>query len=125
TGLTGVAEKVELENLISALAPARLATEQANADLQRILELKAFLPYDNGNLPVVNQNYIEFMLAISDMITGRASRIEKLDFAGWGKLPAELLYFIATNKKDKAWEIFKTLKPSLNAQTVKLVEDFL
>lgn len=125
SGLKGVAEKVELENLISTLTPARLATEQANADLQRILELKAFLPYDNGNLPVVNQNYIEFMLAISDMIIGRASRIEKLDFAGWGKLPADLLYSIATNKKDKAWEILNILKPSLNVQTVKLVEDFL
>ncbi|HNS08503.1 MAG TPA: hypothetical protein PKN29_02325 [Candidatus Ozemobacteraceae bacterium] len=125
SGLTGIAEKVELENLISALTPARLATEQANTDLKRILELKALLPYDNSNLPVVNQNYIEFMLAISDMILGRASRIEKLDFAGWGKLPADLLYLIATNKKDKAWEMFNVLKPSLNAQTVKLVEDFL
>lgn len=120
-----LAEQAEIEEIVSGFTPARIITEEGNTSLQRLLKLDVHLPYDNGHLPIVTRDYVEFMVAISDMALGKSSRIKEFKYYGWNKLPVELLYDIATGKKDKAYEIFKGMKADQSPQINKMIEDLI
>lgn len=117
-----LAAKAEIEALVSGFTPEKMATAEGNDDLQRLLKMADRLPYDNGHLPVVTREYLEFMLAISDMAIGRVSRIDNLPFKVWKDLPLEMLYQIATGKKEKAYTTFQQIKSGLSPQICKMIE---
>lgn len=118
-------DRAEFETSVSALTPEKLLSKEGNATLLKLLQLEHLLPYDNGHLPVITRDYLEFMLAISDMALGRINRFEKLAFNGWKNLPGTMLYHIASGKKDKGYEIFKAIKPTLSPQIAKMLEDLM
>lgn len=124
-GIPELAEKAEIEEIVSGFTPEKIITEQGRADLQRLLKLAIYLPYDNGNLPVVSQNYLEFMLAISDMVLGESSKIKNFTQNGWKNLSLEMLYDIAVDKKDRAYEIYTNVNASQTPQINQMIEDLL
>lgn len=123
--IPALSARAEFENIVSGFTPDKMATTEGNAQLQRLLQMSDLLPYDNGHLPVVTREYLEYMLAISNMATGRVENVGKLNFNGWKELPVDLLYLIATGKKEKAYPVYQALKPSLSPQICKMLEDIM
>ncbi|NCB38028.1 MAG: hypothetical protein EOM80_04595 [Erysipelotrichia bacterium] len=123
--IDALAEKAEVEEIVSAFNPQKIATEAGFSDLKRLLELSYYLPYDNGHLPVVTVDHVEYMLALSDMALNRNSTIRNIQRNGWKNLPVDMLYSAAIGDKSHAWEIYQSIKSANTAQVNKMLEDLL
>lgn len=114
------------EELICSIFPDSIMTTEENKKLRKLYELDSVFPYDNGYFPVIKKEYVEFMLAISDMAQNKTSNLKKLPtFAGYAGLPLEFFYNAAIGQKDKAWEIYSGFKSTLSAKDVRLFEDVI
>lgn len=119
----GFAGLAAVEETIVDFQPHDIVSERGHKFLKELFESASLLPYDNGFLPVLERDYVEFLLAISEMALGRNSRLKVANHKGWNGLPADLLYAAATNNKDKAWEIFSAKKAELTPQVDRMLED--
>ena len=123
--IPALAAQAEMETLVSGLTPARIITKEGNNDVLRLLSMPDRLPYDNGHLPVVTREHLEFMLAIGNMVLDRYDTVEKFYCTGWRGLPVEMLYLNASGKKEKAYDRYQAIRASLTPQICKMIEDVL
>ncbi|MDN5280255.1 MAG: hypothetical protein PWR01_4220 [Clostridiales bacterium] len=119
----GYEARAEVEEIFSDFEPADMLSERGNSFLRKLYFEKGWLPYDNGALPVLEKEQVELMLAISDMVLGKSSELKISQQKGWGSLPVSMLYFASVDKKDKAWEIYSRIKPTLEPQVDRMLED--
>ena len=123
--LRGFEQLAEIEAIVSAFNQRSLMTEAGYVSLQKLAKLGHLFPYDNGHLPVISLSYIQFLLAIGDMIHGQSSQIRTINAQGWKGLPAEMLYNAAVGAKEKAYEAYLQIKEQQTPQMNKMVEDLL
>ncbi len=120
-----LAAQAEMETLVSGLNPARIITKEGNADILRLLSMPDRLPYDNGHLPSVTREHLEFMLAIGNMVLDRYDTIETFTCKGWRGLPVDMLYLNASGKKEKAYGRYQAVRSSLTPPVCRMIEDVL
>ena len=120
-----LAQWAEMETAVNSLTPMGIITDAGNRQLLNLLGRDDLLPYDNGHLPVVTREHLEFMLAISNMVLGRYSKITDFTSTGWRDVPVDLLYQTAVGKKEKAWAIYQQVRSTLSAPVCKMIEDVL
>lgn len=112
-----------IEEILGRMSQEALRTEQGHADLRKLLELKQFLPYDNGVMPVVTEEYVIFMLSLADMIQNRNSNLNNFAHPGWNKVPAEIFYHAAVGNKEHSWKMFSVISEKMNQQIRKMYVD--
>jgi hypothetical protein len=123
--LPGFEKLSEIEEIVSSFNQRSLLTTDGYSALQKLMQLAHLFPYDNGHLPVISFEYIQFLTVIGDMVHGQKSKIKSVDATGWGNLPANMLYNAAVGAKEKAYQDYLLIKGQLSPQLSKMVEDLL
>lgn len=123
--LKGFEKLATIEDIVSEFNQRSLLTSEGYASVQKLFGLRALFPYDNGHLPVITLDYLQFLLAIGDMIHGQNSNVRNIKAQGWNDLSADMLYNAAVGAKEKAYESYLQSKDKLAPQVSKMVEDML
>ncbi len=123
--LPGFEKLARVEEIVSSINQKSLLTEEGYSHIRELLKLGHLFPYDNGHLPVISLEYIQFLTAIADMIHGQNSQIRHVTASGWNGLPADMLYNAAVGAKEKAYQSYLQIKDGLTPQVSKMVEDLL
>jgi tetratricopeptide (TPR) repeat protein len=127
--LDGYGLRARAEKIFSEMTPEKMITPLGNKQLAEVYKIPGLFPYDNGVLPIITQNDVNLMLAISDMAVGvkpRSANLKKvINFKGYADLPVPMLYFAATGQKSKAWEIYSGLKQTLSPQINKMFDQVI
>ncbi len=118
-------ELYEIERLVGRIDEHSIKTIEGYADLQRLKKLDARFPYDNGVMPVVSREFVDYLLALGDMIHGNRNNLSGLKQVGWGKLPVQNLYDAATGNKSQAYDGLKNQLMSLPAPVAKMIRDLI
>lgn len=112
-----------IEDIIGRVNQEALRTEQGHADLKKLLDLKQFLPYDNGVMPVVTEEFVTYLLSLADMIQNKNSNLSNFAHPGWNKVPAEIFYHAAVGSKEHSWKMFSAIAEKLTQQIRKMYVD--
>lgn len=123
--IPGFSARAEIDETLTNFVPTDMMTEEGNKFLRTLTQINGLLPYNNGALPIISSNHIDFMLMISDMILGKKADLRISEQRCWSGLSGRLLYQSAVGDKDKAWELFSKIKPELTPQINRMIEDCL
>lgn len=123
--VTEFSQQAEIEAIIARFTPHSIKTEGGYADLKRLRELVHLLPYDNGSMPVITVDYVQYLMAIAEMIFANYSQIAGLNSLGWENIPVDILYQAACGQKTLAYESFKKIENSQTVQVRKLFTDLV
>ena len=85
----------------------------------------ALFPYDNGYMPVITPTRASFLLSIKEMVDGKGKLSESVKINSWKDIPSDILYLIATDKRENAYKAYINIKSQLTIQNRKLIDDFL
>lgn len=123
--LPGFADLARIEEIVSSFSQRSLLTQEGYNALQDLVARGRLFPYDNGHLPVIELEYIKFLVVIADMVHGKNSQVRNVNARGWNGLPAEMLYHTAVGAKEKAYQTYLTIKDGLTPQVSQMVEDLM
>ena len=118
-------DKADLERLFSSMTEKSILEDSFYTKLYNLKSKSSLFPYDNGYMPVITANRASFILSIKEMIEGKGKINEKLNIQSWKNIPSDILYLIATDKRENAYKTFIQIKDNLTPQNCKLIEDFL
>ena len=118
-------DKVALERLLSSMTEKSILEDSFYTKLYNLRTKQSIFPYDNGYMPVITSNRVSFILSIKEMIDGKGKLTEALNVKSWKDIPSDILYLIATDKRENAYKSFLSKKSELEPQCCKLIEDFL
>lgn len=114
-----------IESILARFNMNTIRTEDGFNDLEVLANLAHLLPYDNGIMPVITLEFVEYLTAIADMILDKKSHIDSLHGSGWQNLSKKMLYLAACDKKDSAYELFKAVEAEQTPQIRKLFKDLV
>ncbi len=117
--------KVELELFLSSMKENSIIDDSFYKKLISFKTEKKLFPYDNGYMPVITIDRVNIILSIKEMVDGKGTFNQPVAFLCWNNIPSQILYFIATNKQDRAYSFYKKVKQELNDNNAKLIEDFI
>ncbi len=117
--------KAELERLLSGMTEHTVLEDDFYSKLYNLRNVKNLFPYDNGYMPVITNNRALFMLSVKEMVDGKGKLSEGIKIKSWKDIPSDILYLIATDKRENAYQTYTHIKAELNPQACKLIEDFL
>jgi len=123
--LPGFEKLARVEEIVSSLNQKSLLNPEGYKLLQELGKLGHLFPFDNGHLPVISLEYIQFLMVIGDMIHGQNSQIRNVKASGWNGLPADMLYNAAVGAKEKAYQSYLQIKDGLTPQVSKMLEDLM
>lgn len=123
--ITEFSRQAEIEAILARFTPRSIRTESGYNDLKRLRELAPLLAYDNGTMPVLTLDYVEYLMAIAEMILDKNSQIVSLNRSGWENLPVDILYQAACGQKAQAFASFKKIENNQTAQIRKLFTDLV
>jgi len=123
--LPGFEKLARIEEIVSSFNQRSLLSLEGYKSLQELLSLGHLFPYDNGHLPVISLEYIQFLAVIGDMIHGQNSQIRNVNALGWNGLPADILYQTAVGAKEKAYQSYLKIKDGLTPQVSRMLEDLM
>ena len=118
-------DKAEVERLFSSMTEKSILEDSFYTKLYNLKIKPSLFPYDNGYMPVITQKRVSFILSIKEMIDGKGKINEGLTVKSWKDIPSDILYLIATDKRENAYKSFIHKKTELEPQCCKLIEDFL
>ncbi|NLM17333.1 MAG: hypothetical protein GX221_06420 [Candidatus Riflebacteria bacterium] len=116
---------VSIERSIEQINSFNFIERGSNDAFLKMLSNSEFFPYDNEVLPLITIDHLNFMVAINDMVAGRSRKNIVLNQNAWRGLPANMLYYMATNQKMKAYEIYKSSESSFSAPEQKMLEQLM
>lgn len=117
--------KADAERLFSAMTEHSILDDDFYNKVYQLRNQKDLFPYDNGYMPVITKNRVSFMLSIKEMIDGKGSQNDSVNVKCWKNIPSNILYLIATDKRENAYRLYTHDKDSFEPSTKKLIEDFL
>ncbi len=117
--------KADAERLFSSMNDNSILNNDFYSKLYQLRTQKNLFPYDNGYMPVITMDRASFILSIKEMVDGKGSLNESVKVKCWKDIPADILYLIATDKRENAYKIYSSMKSKLEPSTKKLIEDFL
>ena len=118
-------DKAEVERLFSSMTEKSILDDTFYTKLYNLRAKPSLFPYDNGYMPVITSIRVSFILSIKEMIDGKGRINENLNVKSWKDIPSDILYLIATDKRENAYKSFIHKKTEMEPQCCKLVEDFL
>ncbi len=117
--------KADVERLFSSMTEQSILEDNFYTKLYQLRNQKNLFPYDNGYMPVITKNRVSFILSIKEMIDGKGSQNDSLNVKCWKNIPSNILYLIATDKRENAYKLYTHDKDNYDPATKKLIEDFL
>ena len=124
--ISGFKNLARVEELVSKLNGNYIVSAEGRENLKELLEYSKFFPYDNGALPVINYEDIQYLVCIADMVNGKEMTLPKAPEVNcYGGLPLDLFYKGALDKKMDAWKIYEDYQNQLSAPEKRMIEDCL
>ena len=117
--------KADLERLLSGMTEKSILEDSFYSKLYNLRNKSGLFPYDNGYMPVITETRAAFMLSIKEMIDGKGKLSEGVKVKSWKDIPSDILYLIATDKRENAYQTYMHIKSELTPQNDKLINDFL
>ena len=118
-------DKADLERLLSSMTEKSILEDAFYSKLYNLRNKKGLFPYDNGYMPEITAKRVSLILSIKEMVDGKGMLSEGLDIKSWKDIPSDILYLIATDKRENAYRAFLHKKSEMEPQCRKLIEDFL
>ncbi len=118
-------DKAAVERLFSSMTESSIITDDFYNKLYSLKTKVALFPYDNGYMPVITPTRVSFLLSIKEMIDGKGKLSESVKINCWKDIPSDILYLIATDKRENAYKAYINIKSQLSIQNRKLIDDFL
>ena len=118
-------DKAEAERLFSSMTESSILNDDFYTRLYHLRSQTNVFPYDNGYMPVITKDRASFILSVKEMIDGKGSQNESVNVKCWKEIPSDILYLIATDKRENAYKSYLHIKDKLEPSSNKLIEDFL
>ncbi len=117
--------KADAERLLSSMDENSIRDDNFYNKLYTLRFQNNAFPYDNGYMPVITKERATLMLSIKEMIDGKGKQSEPIVVKCWKNIPSEILYLIATDRRENAYKLYINEKSSIDSKCQKLIDDFL